>query len=121
VGGLRVVLLDDHVVEQTAVGAEHPRDRLSEQREVVLLNPLVVKPAWKLDRQLAQVVLVLQGVGLQRLKPGREALAAHVVPDDVETFVPGAVGGLIHSRPSSVSRAGGLARVIGDEDEKRWC
>jgi hypothetical protein len=59
----------------------------------VLLQPLVVKLTWELNRQLAQVILLLQRLGLQRLKPGLKALGTDVVPDDVETLIPGAFGG----------------------------
>src|SRR5690606_33606079 len=60
VAPLGVILLDDDVVEEPALGPEHLRDRLAQQAEVVLLQPLVIEPARELDRQLDKVALVLQ-------------------------------------------------------------
>src|SRR5690606_555009 len=85
---LRLVPLDHDVVEEPAVGAEHLRDRLAQEREVVLLEPLVVEPARELDRQPDDALLLLEGDGLERLEPRPVALSADVVTDEGEALVP---------------------------------
>src|SRR5690606_9795483 len=84
------------VVVEAAGRAEHLRDRLAEEAEVVLLQPLVVEPAGELHRQLDGVVVGLQGDGAEGLEPRPKALAADVVSDEGETLVPDRFGRVVH-------------------------
>src|SRR5690606_36254486 len=82
------LLLDHDVVEEPPAGAEHLRDRLAEQPEVVLLQPLVVEPARQLDRELGDAVLVHQPYRLEGLEPRLVSLPANVIRNDAETGTP---------------------------------
>jgi len=94
--GFLIVFLDDDVVEQPAVGTEHLRDGLTEQSEIVLLEPFEVESAGQLDGQFDQSILLFHAQGFQWRKPCPEALAADIVPNDLETVIPNRFRSLLH-------------------------
>ena len=85
-GGL--VFLDQDVVVEAPIGPDDLCDRLADQREVMLLKPLEIEPAGKLDGQFDLVIECLNPDGLKGLEPRLEALTADIVPDDIQAFIP---------------------------------
>lgn len=63
----------------------------------MLLEPLIIKAAGKLDREPCAVLVLYQRQRFDRREPRLEALPADVVPDDVETSVPDLFGRLRHA------------------------
>jgi hypothetical protein len=89
-GGLtfHVLFFDYDFVVEPALRTEHLRDRLSNQREIMLLKPLIVELARKLNREFSKAAVLDQSDRSEGLKPGLKTLSADVVPYDVETPIP---------------------------------
>jgi hypothetical protein len=83
-----VLSFDHHVVEEPTARAENAGDGFPQERKVMLLQPLVVEPTRELNRQLPDLIFFGKRLSLKRLEPGLEALAADVLADHVETFIP---------------------------------
>src|SRR5690606_3651687 len=90
VAAFDIVALDLDVIIQPALRSQHLRDRLAEQAVVMLLQPLVVEAARKLNGQLmAAVIFRAKVYSPEGFEPRPKPLLADIVPDDVETPFPG--------------------------------
>ena len=58
--GLDVLLFDDHVIDQASLGSDNFKYRFTEERIIVLLKPLIIESAWKLNRELTLAIFFLQ-------------------------------------------------------------